>query len=575
MADIFISYSRKDSSRALSLAEKLRTHGISIWIDQHGIEGASSWSGEIVRAINQCTGFIVLLSAASVESDNVVREVALAFEKKKKILPIELESVALPEPMEYPLAGIQKLAFDNWDAIERVLAKLVPLREETPAKPPAVITLPSDPLGRKMIAVLPFENLSSDPDNEWFADGLTQELIGMLSKLSSLCVTDRRSVMGYKNTTKPVKAIAQELGVEYVIEGTVRKAGPNLRITSELVEVQSGRHLWSETFKGTIDDIFEIQESVAKNIVDGLDLILNPKEKDSLLKQPTISSEAYELYLRARELGYTKDEMKGIPLLERAIELDPNFIGAYSHLSSIYNRARRHHPELSDKAHEYAQKAYALDPENPTSNVSMGAAIFNSGKFEEAYQYLLRAYSADPNATGTNAWMGFYHRRLKNFTEAARYYERALELEPGQPHFIMHLYGIYREKNDVAALKDLAIRALPHLELRLQTNHDHEAADMVFLALLPYAGRGDQVISTIEKMDPKSMTDPFELYDMACAACPVSPSYGLELLRLSLDRGFTDIETMRNDPDLAPIQDTAEFKTMLKELEDKTTTNIG
>jgi adenylate cyclase len=569
MADIFISYSRKDSSRVLEFTEKLRARGVSIWIDQHGIEGASSWSGEIVRAINQCTGFIVLLSHASVESDNVVREVALAFEKKKKILPIELEPVALPEPMEYPLAGIQKLAFDNWDGIERVLAKLVPLREETAAKPPAVITLPSDPLGRKMIAVLPFENLSSDPDNEWFADGLTQELIGMLSKLSSLCVTDRRSVMGYKNTTKPVKAIAQELGVEYVIEGTVRKAGPNLRITSELVEVRSGRHLWSETFKGTIDDIFEIQESVAKNIVDGLDLILNPKEKDSLLKQPTTSSEAYELYLRARELGYTKDEMKGIPMLERAIELDPNFIGAYSNLSSIYNRARQRHPELIEKAEEYAQKAYALDPESPSANVSMGAVLFNSGKPEEAYPYLLRAYSADPNATGTNSWMGFYHRRLKNLTEAARYYERALELEPSQPHFIMHLYGIYREKNDEAALKDLAARALPHLELRLQSNHDHEAADMVFLALLPYAGRGDEVISVIKNMDPQSMSDPFELYDMACAACPVSPSYALELLRLSVDQGFSEIETIRNDPDLIPLRDTAEYKVMLKELDEK------
>src|ERR1041384_4431733 len=125
MADIFISYSRKDSPRAMAFGEALKDRGASVWIDQHGIEAAASWSGEIVRAINQCSIFVLMLSASSVDSENVIREVALAFEKKKKILPIELESVAVPESMEYPLAGIQRVVHSDWNAIERVLANFL------------------------------------------------------------------------------------------------------------------------------------------------------------------------------------------------------------------------------------------------------------------------------------------------------------------------------------------------------------------------------------------------------------------------------------------------------------------
>jgi adenylate cyclase len=568
MADVFLSYSRKDNNQALELAERLRAGGTSVWIDQHGIEGASSWSGEIVRAINQCSALIVLLSHSSIESDNVTREVALAYEKKKRILPIELHTIELPEMMEYPLAGIQRLAYSNTEAIDRALLKII---GDKPVPAPEPITpqeRPADPLGRKTIAVLPFENLSSDPDNEWFADGLTQELIGLISKLPSLHVTDRRSIMAYKNTAKSVKAIAQELGVEFIIEGTVRKAGPNLRITSELVEAQTGKHVWSETFKGTIDDIFEIQESVAKNIADGLGLALKPKEVVSLNKPITTNTEAYELYLRAREYGYSKDEIKSIPMLERAIELDPNFGRAYTALSSVYNRARSRYPGFGEKAYEYALKAFTIDPESPYANVSMGAALFNMGKAEQAYPYLLRAYQTDKNP-GSASWMGFYNRNLKNFPEAARYYEEALEMEPGQPHFMMHLLSIYSNMNDTAALEDLAKRGLPHLELRLRTNHDHEAADLVYIGLLPHAGRAEEAIPAIKKLKPETMENPFEIYDLACTAARVSVPYGIELLRLAVAKGFDDLKTLQSDPDIVYLRESPEFAEIIKELEGK------
>src|SRR5579872_4358255 len=188
MPDIFISYSRQDAEQAQLLTELLTSAGLSVWIDQSGIEVATSWSGEIVDAIEECKAFIVLLSTASTESTNVIKEVALATEKKKKILPLDLEPVPLPRDLQYALAGIQRAPMTNIDAVIRALAKLG--LEATGAPQPPKIVKETD--GRKSLMILPFEDLSPTADNAWFADGLATELISALSNVKALRVTDRK-----------------------------------------------------------------------------------------------------------------------------------------------------------------------------------------------------------------------------------------------------------------------------------------------------------------------------------------------------------------------------------------------
>src|ERR1041385_5341663 len=197
MPDIFISYSSKDREQAQLLTELLASAGLSVWIDQAGIEAATSWSEEIVNALDGCKAFIVMLSPSSIESKNVVREVALAFEKNKKILPLDLEPVSLPASMQYHLAGLQRTSMTNIDAVIRALGKLG-LEATSAPQAPKIVKEQSE---KKSLMILPFEDLSPTGDNGWFADGIASELITALSNIKSLRVADQQATKDYKRYT--------------------------------------------------------------------------------------------------------------------------------------------------------------------------------------------------------------------------------------------------------------------------------------------------------------------------------------------------------------------------------------
>src|SRR5579883_2222314 len=214
MADIFISYSSRDREKAEQLTELLVSAGLSVWIDQSGIGAATSWSGEISKAITDCKALIVLLSPASVDSKNVTREVALAFERNKKILPLDLEPVTLPDDFAYHLAGIQRAPMTNIDAIIRALGKLGLEATKAPE-----LKLVKDTDGRKSLMILPFEDMSPTGDNGWFADGLAAELISALSNVKSLRVSDQQATKDYKRYQGTLPKYAQEMSIRYFIQG--------------------------------------------------------------------------------------------------------------------------------------------------------------------------------------------------------------------------------------------------------------------------------------------------------------------------------------------------------------------
>ncbi len=216
MADIFISYSSKDKESADQLSELLASAGLSVWIDQSGIEAATSWSKEIVHAIDGCKAFVVLLSPNSIESQNVIKEVSLAAEQKKKILPLDLEPVSLPEDLRYHLAGIQRTSMTNIDSIIRALGKL---GLEATQAPTMKIVKETD--GRKSLMILPFDDLSPTGDNAWFADGIANELISALSNIKALRVADQQATKDYKRYQGTLPKYASEMSIRYFIQGDV------------------------------------------------------------------------------------------------------------------------------------------------------------------------------------------------------------------------------------------------------------------------------------------------------------------------------------------------------------------
>jgi adenylate cyclase len=364
MSDIFISYSSKDREKAEQLTELLTSAGLSVWIDQSGIGAATSWSAEIFDAIESCKAFVVMLSPDSIEPKNVAREVALAYEKNKKILPLDLEPVTLTGDLGYHLAGLQRTSMSNIDSIIRALGKLGLEATQAPT-----MKLVKETDGRKSLMILPFEDLSPTADNEWVANGIVSELISALSNVKALKVMDAETTKEYRSFKGHLRVYAKEMGIRYFVQGDVRKFGDNIKVTSRLLDIETGDHLWQDSLKGTMEDIFEIQETVARKIAEGLAVILTAEEEKKLDTKPTENSEAYEMFLKGNEYyaRYTKsDYERALFLYESAVRLDPSFASAYAQIANACQAIYRTYggnPNLLDRATEAAEKIRELDGE--------------------------------------------------------------------------------------------------------------------------------------------------------------------------------------------------------------------
>jgi len=254
------------------------------------------------------------------------------------------------------------------------------------------------------IAVLPFDNLSGDPEQEYFADGLTEDLITDLSKVRGLFVIARNSSFVFKNQTINVRWVAEELGVRYVLEGSVRKADRRVRINAQLIDTASGGHIWAERYDGNLEDIFSLQDDITAQIVLALKVSLAPGDKVLAERKPTDSVEAYDLFLRGRAHYYRytpEDLLKAIECLEDAIAVDPNFGAAYGYLSYCYFQGWcRMWPRFDvtlDRANELAERGVALNATSATAIARLGWIQTFLRRYNPAIANLEKATSLAPN----------------------------------------------------------------------------------------------------------------------------------------------------------------------------------
>jgi len=257
-ADVFISYSREDKEVVLALADELRSSGVSLWIDQGSIDGATMWGEEIVNALENAKVLLLMVSERSVNSHNVVKEVVLASERKEHILPVHLEPTQIPAGLKYPLAGIQHIEYFHGDkkanlkTIIRSLERIgVTLSKSELSAPTSVASAPSHSMHSSApvidlgsaIAIIPFDNLSSDQDTDYFSDGLTDELINILSVINEIDVVSRMSSAQYKGSKADALTIAKAIGARYLAGGSVRKFNDNIRISARLVDAAINREI--------------------------------------------------------------------------------------------------------------------------------------------------------------------------------------------------------------------------------------------------------------------------------------------------------------------------------------------
>ena len=581
-ADVFISYSREDKDRVLELAARLRGAGVSVWIDQGGIDGATLWGEEIVNALDRAKVLLLALTASAARSHNVSKEVVLVSERKGQILPVDLEPTAVPPGLKYALAGIQHIEYyagdpdQNLKSILRALERAgvaIGAREpaarqgdEAAGRAPGAGEKAVDP---RALAVLPFDNISPDQETDYFSDGLTEELIARLSLVNGVELVSRWESMHYKGKVRDVRAIGAELGARYIVGGSVRRFQDSVRITVQLVDVTTGRPLWGDTYKGRLDDIFDIQEKVAQQIVDALKLKLSISERVSLTKRQTMNVQAYDLYLRGQAYLYRltkKGTEYAIQLFEKAIELDPRYGAAYAGCSCAYGQMYQwfsREESYRDRAQEFSFKALMYDSNLPEAYTAMGLSYFIWGKFEEAAASVRKAIELDPDDFVAHWTLGRIHFSTGELEQAIPHFQRVIELQPAfyvaYSDYGQTLLGLGRK----AEADDCAQKVLELMPNYLLQNPDDSRARMFYAVTLCDVGNREAAVREGTAAIEASPGDSVMLYNAACLYARLGEARrAVDTLRQAIEAGVRNFAWMKNDPDLDSLRDDAEFQAL-------------
>jgi len=340
------------------------------------------------------------------------------------------------------------------------------------------LSQPAAAVVEKGIAVLPFQNLSDEKENAYFADGVQDEILTDLSKVADLKVISRTSVMQYKNAARRnLREIAQQLGVAHVLEGSVQRAGNRVRVSAQLIDARTDTHLWAERYDRPLDDVFAIQSEVAQAIADQLNAKLSPEEKAAIKQRPTADLVAYDLYVRAKAIREAisfnaqikENLLQAAHLLEQAIARDPMFFLAYCRLAEvhdlIYFVGTDHTPARLALANTAIQTALRLQPNSGDAHLALAEHLYRGYRdHQHALAELTLARRALPNEPLVFELTGFITRRQGRWEESTMDLKRALELDPHNLFFLQQLsftYELQRRYGDLAAILDRALKLVP------------------------------------------------------------------------------------------------------------------
>jgi len=423
---------------------------------------------------------------------------------------------------------------------------------------------------RRTIAVLPFVNMSGDAQNEYFSDGISEEILNLLAKLPQLKVASRTSAFNFKGKEVNIPTVARELGVSTVLEGSVRRVGEHVRITAQLIEAESDSHLWSETYDREIKDVFAIQDDIAKRIGKALQVTQPTPERHANQFVATSDPEAFDYYLRGRRYMYSmarRDYELAIRMFEQAIGVDSKYALAYAGVADAYSHMYRYveaTPEIVEKANRASEQAVVLDPDSAEARASRGLALFISERYEEAEREFEAAVALNPNLFDAWYYYGLASSSQGKIEKAATMYAKASEVNPEDfqvPMFLAMAYASLGRKQDEMRVR---LGALGTLERHLKLN-PHDTRAIYFAAQNLYrVGEKAKAIALADEAMKQGMNEPVVLYNLACFYVGMGESErAIELLDKAVSQGWGDRAWMENDSDLAPLHGTEPFKALL------------
>jgi adenylate cyclase len=379
---------------------------------------------------------------------------------------------------------------------------------DSPSETSAPTTKPTGST-KTRVAVLPFVNISPEPGDEYFADGMTEELIATASSITGLTFIARTSVMRYKGLTKGVEEIGKELNVGTVLEGSVRKAGSRLRINVQLIDVESQGHLWAESYDRELDDVFAIQGDIAKRVADVLKVRLLPSEVRQIDRRPTKSSEAYTLYLKGRHYWNARNReglLKAIEYFELALVADPDYAQACSGISDCYTVLGDHkimpYDQAFPKAKDYASRAVQLDDSSAETRTSLGASFQVFNEWDDSERELKKALELNPGYATAHHWYGLLLMRTGRLEEGLREALLAQELDPVSPQIKAFIGGLYNFMGKYDEAEE-------QLRESLELDPDLRSGRMILFEVYCHEGKLDEAEREVEDLLRLTNNDPY------------------------------------------------------------------
>jgi adenylate cyclase len=428
--------------------------------------------------------------------------------------------------------------------------------------------------GKPSVAVLPFTNMSGDPEQEYFADGITEDIITDLSKVSGLSVIARNSVFAHKGKHADVQEVGRRFNVTTVLEGSVRKAGNRVRINAQLIDVREGTHLWADRYDRDLTDIFALQDEITKTIIEQLKVRLLPQEKKAIETVPTSSIDAYNYYLRARALYHlytTSHVLLAQRMFKKALELDPGYARAYAGFADaawfLYHNG--HEGMTVSDIHDASMRAIELDPTLADAHASYGMALYHLDRYPEAIVEFERALAIDEDCFEACFFYGYAGREAGDLETSVKMNKRASEINPDDSVVLFNLAQVCRDLGRIEESLEMARRGVEAAE-RMSAEHPEVSVPLAIGAVeLVWLGERERAFEWRARALAIAPDDPLTLYNVACSyAVSGELDLALEVLERWRPRANKEWRAwIRKDSDFDVFRDHSRFQSFLDRLD--------
>jgi adenylate cyclase len=527
MADVFVSYARIDKARVAPLVAAIEGRGWSVWWDPE-IAPGREFDDEIDTELQAAKAVLVVWTPTSVASRWVRGEARDAAERNI-LVPVRFEQARLP----IDVRAIHTTDLDDWhedasaacvqECLNALSAMIAGPRDTQTLSPNIGSTGASEKSAPRLsVCVLPFTNMSGDAEQEYFSDGITEDVTTDLSKVSALAITASNTAFRYKGQHADIPKVVRELKVTHVLEGSVRKAGGRIRINAQLIDGASGNHVWAERYDRDASDIFALQDEISHAIVKALKLRLLPEEKRAIERRGTESAEAHDLYLMARQVYVTSQEADErtaraiVGICTQATNIDPDYAQAWALLAIGYRGLCESHGGDSDDAMRAVDQALALNPKLAEAHAVRARILQADGDTDAAAVEVAISLELDPESYEVNRAAGRLNYVLHKYADAIRFYQKAASLMDADINSATQLISCNAALGNTEAMRSAAELALQRTEpilARDQNNAGLVAYSAVALAAL---GEGERAKAHMQRallMDPDNFV---ARYNFAC-----------------------------------------------------------